>query len=326
MDARGFGFLVPQRLATLGGADVSDVTRLGIEAEASGVFDSVWVGDSLTAKPRPDSITLLAALAATTHRVRLGTACMASFPLRDPAIFAYQWATLDRLSAGRMTLGVCTGLAAGRDGAREAAFWGVDPTERPLRLEEHLRLCRMLWTGDPVRIEGRLHRYTGMRLEPTPSQNPCPVLIGANPWQPRHAERVMRRVASMGDGWLTVNSWPGMLPALRARLVEHLAACGRDIGNFPIYAMHNVNIGSDREACLADAHAFLDAHQNTRSPRQMVTAWTAAGSPDRCADDLQAVLDQGVDHLILRIASADQDGQWRLLTEEVMPRMLSRVR
>ena len=79
-------------------------------AEQSGCYQSVWVGDSLLGKPRMESIALLAGVAARTKKVRLGPACMASFPLRDPVLLAYQWASLDLLAAGRTILVVCTGI------------------------------------------------------------------------------------------------------------------------------------------------------------------------------------------------------------------------
>jgi len=80
-----------------------------ILAEKSGVFESVWVGDSLIHKPRLEAVVLLSAIAARTQKVRLGTICMASFPLRHPVLLAIQWASLDQVSKGRTLLAVCIG-------------------------------------------------------------------------------------------------------------------------------------------------------------------------------------------------------------------------
>src|SRR3978361_2340796 len=81
------------------------------EADRSGLFHSVWVGDNFLSKPRLEAIVLLSAVAARTTRVRLGPVCLASFPLRHPMVFALQWASLDVLSEGRTTLAVCNGGA-----------------------------------------------------------------------------------------------------------------------------------------------------------------------------------------------------------------------
>src|SRR4029079_463268 len=72
--------------------------------EHSGAFSAVWVGDSLLAKPRLESITLLSALAAITKKVKLAVGCMATFPHRHPALLAQQWASLDVISGGRSWL------------------------------------------------------------------------------------------------------------------------------------------------------------------------------------------------------------------------------
>src|SRR5215467_15481796 len=142
------GFTLPQRGVFFGVTSVQEMLALAAKVDANPLFGSLWVGDSLGAKPRPDSISLLGALAAATRRVRLGVGCMASFPVRDPLVFAYQWATLDLLSAGRMLLAACTGLVAGGASAREGALWGVADRERADRLVENLEICRRLWSEE----------------------------------------------------------------------------------------------------------------------------------------------------------------------------------
>src|ERR1700746_2368179 len=93
-----FGFTIPQRGVFFGIATWPEMLAMAREADRIALFDSVWVGDSVMAKPRPESIALLGALAGATSRVKLGVGCMASFPIRAPIIFAYQWATLDLIS------------------------------------------------------------------------------------------------------------------------------------------------------------------------------------------------------------------------------------
>ena len=129
-DGGKVGFTLPQRGVFFGVTSVAEMLTLATKADASPFFGSVWVGDSLGAKPRPDSLTLLGALASVTKRVRLGVGCMASFPVRDPLVFAYQWATLDLISNGRMLLAACTGLVAGGASAREGAAYHVADRER----------------------------------------------------------------------------------------------------------------------------------------------------------------------------------------------------
>src|SRR6476469_10509119 len=100
-----FGVLLPTREAVISGrSDPSVLFRLAERAEVLG-FHSVWVGDSLTARPRIDALTTLAAVGARTRRVRLGTAIFLA-ALRHPILLAYQLASLDWISSGRMDLGI----------------------------------------------------------------------------------------------------------------------------------------------------------------------------------------------------------------------------
>src|SRR5215468_10333424 len=84
-----FGISLPNR-AVLFGVPPDLLLETAEHAEASGHFDSVWVGDNLTSKPRLEAVVTLSALAARTRRVKLGTICLASFPLRHPLLLALQ--------------------------------------------------------------------------------------------------------------------------------------------------------------------------------------------------------------------------------------------
>src|SRR5215217_841868 len=142
------GYLLPTRERVMEGEpETGPLLALAERAEALG-FESVWVGDSLLARPRHDPLTLLAAVAARTRKVELGTAVLLP-ALRNPVVLAQQVATLDRISEGRLILGV--GIAADLPNIRtefEAA--GVPFDKRVGRLVEGMALCRALWTGKPV--------------------------------------------------------------------------------------------------------------------------------------------------------------------------------
>ena len=105
------GLSLPNRGVLFGATTAGELVQLAERAEASGGFGSVWVGDSLLAKPRLEAIALLSGIATRTTRVKLGTICMASMTLRDPILLAIQWASLDLLAEGRTILGACLGGA-----------------------------------------------------------------------------------------------------------------------------------------------------------------------------------------------------------------------
>src|SRR5256712_14205513 len=104
-----FGLTLTNRAVVLGTIKARDLLDLTVTAEASEAFDAVWVGDSLLAKPRLESVALLSALAGVTTKLRLGVGCLATFVHRHPVMFAQQWASLDVLSSGRAWLVVCIG-------------------------------------------------------------------------------------------------------------------------------------------------------------------------------------------------------------------------
>jgi alkanesulfonate monooxygenase SsuD/methylene tetrahydromethanopterin reductase-like flavin-dependent oxidoreductase (luciferase family) len=113
------GLLLPTREAVMSGRpETGPILTLAERAEAAG-FDSVWIGDSITAKPRHEPLTLLAAVAARTKRVRLGTAVLLP-ALRNPVVLAQIVATLDRIAEGRSSSASASRRRAGHpQGVRE---------------------------------------------------------------------------------------------------------------------------------------------------------------------------------------------------------------
>src|SRR6266436_3085292 len=165
------GYLLPTRERVMEGRDeTASLLALAERAEGLG-YDSIWVGDSLLARPRHDPLTLLAAVAARTQRATLGTAVFLP-ALRNPVVLAHQLATLDQISEGRLVLGA--GIANDLPNIRaEFAAAGVPFERRVGRMMEGLRLCRALWTGKPVDWDGRWKLKAAV-LGPTPHRSGGP--------------------------------------------------------------------------------------------------------------------------------------------------------
>src|SRR5438093_7183096 len=147
-----FGLILANRAVVLGAVKVSDLVDLTVQAERSGLFDAVWAGDSLLAKPRLESVTLLSALAGVTTKLRLGVGCMATFVHRHPVMLAHQWASLDVLSGGRTWLAVCLGGPSEANAAQAAEEHGlsIPPDERLEPPEEGHAGVRTLFGGKYV--------------------------------------------------------------------------------------------------------------------------------------------------------------------------------
>ena len=156
-----------------------DLLVLADAVEACAAMDSVWCGDALFVNRRVDALTLLAAVAGRTERVLLGPACMGSFALRNPLVFAYEWASLDVLSNGRTRLVACAGGGAGPLWEAESAAMNVAP-ERRKRMVENIHVLRHLWTNDNAPFVGQFTNFSNVTLEPKPVQSPCPIWLATN--------------------------------------------------------------------------------------------------------------------------------------------------
>ena len=313
-----FGLTLPQRGTLFGAATWDQLLELARAADRNDLFDSVWIGDSVMAKPRPESLALLGALTAATTRVRLGVGCMASFALREPVMFAEQWATLDFISNGRMQLAVCTGIGLGGTSAKEGAVWGVPDSERGERMTENITICRRLWSEEHVSFAGAFRSFVDASVNPRPIQRPCPIWIAANP-RPALSGRPLRRVAEVADGWMVAQVWPGLFGALWDKLSKHLTAAGKDPESFPNVAYHNINVAGDRTSALAETRRFLDEYYGPVFSAEQAEGWTAAGTPAECVEDLNRLIRAGAKAITLRITGWNQNEQFNRIATEVLP-------
>ena len=156
-----FGLTLSNRGVVTGASTLDDMIALAQRADADERWDSIWVGDSILAKPRLDALTLMGALAVVTDRVKIGPACFASTPLRDALLLAYQWASLDFMSNGRTIFAACMGQNApgGGDMMHEFEAFCVAPNSRMRRMEEAIEIMRLLTSEDNVSYHGEYNRF-----------------------------------------------------------------------------------------------------------------------------------------------------------------------
>jgi alkanesulfonate monooxygenase SsuD/methylene tetrahydromethanopterin reductase-like flavin-dependent oxidoreductase (luciferase family) len=325
------GLILPNRAVVLGAVTVRDLIDESVEAEGSGAFDTVWVGDSLLAKPRLEAVTLLSTLAGVTTRVRLGVGCMATFVHRHPILLAHQWASLDVLSGGRSWLAVCLGGPNEQSPAQalEHAVMSVQSSERVGRLEEGIVVLRKLFHEEKASHAGPFYRFEGVTIRPRPVQNPCPIWIASNPtgltWKGGASasegvvERSFRRVARFADGWMTNKVSPDEFRRQWGRITAMAREEGRDPARLGSALYHNINVNEDRQAALEESKIFLDAYYTSKFSPAFVEGWTVAGSPKQCIAELRAYFEAGVGHMALRLTSWDQRGQLARFLNDVAP-------
>lgn len=269
------------------------------DAEQAG-FHSVWAMESqLTAAAALEPLTTLAFAAGQTNSIRLGLA-VAVLPLHQPVRLARQAATIDRLSGGRLTLGVGVGVPM----LPHAAF-GVSSTERAPRFEEYLTVMRRLWTEPAVDHDGRFIQLSQARMEPKPVQQPLPVWFGAG------SPPALKRTARLADGWIGAGSTPsGAFPGQAAQLRQSLEEEGRDPATFPIGK--RVYVAIDRPPDEVAAW-FKAVYGPAIGPDVAI-----AGSAQQVLDGLRELREAGADLLVVAPVGDDRP-QLEQIAEHVLP-------
>ena len=288
------GYLLPTRESVMEGRPAAaPLLALAERAEARG-FDSVWVGDSLLARPRHEPITLLGAVAGRTTRVQLGTAVLLP-ALRNPVILAHQVATLDQVSEGRVILGV--GVASDVANIRaEFESAGVPWEKRAGRMREGLRLCRALWRGEPVDWDGRWTVKGGV-LGPEPHRpGGPPIWIGGS------APASVERVGRVFDGWLPNGPSPEAMGATWKEMQAVAREAGRDPASTTAAAYLTMFVDGDAARADARIDAFLAAYYGQRPDVMRKRQSCYAGPRAGAAEWLAGWAAAGVSHIVLRFA------------------------
>jgi alkanesulfonate monooxygenase SsuD/methylene tetrahydromethanopterin reductase-like flavin-dependent oxidoreductase (luciferase family) len=322
-----FGLTLSNRALVTMATQPKDLIEMAVRAEASGLLDSVWVGDSIISKPRLECIPLLGAIAGRTSRLRLGVACMATIAQRNPVLLALQWASLDVLSGGRTWLAACMGYPASQHpmAAKELEVMGIASKERPGRMEEMLQALRVLWSDERASFDGKYYSFNEVNLLPKPIQQPCPILIAGTPrvgsiGEPG-VERALRRIARYADGWMTNQIEPQLFNQYQRRLRTMVIEEGRDPGAFKTVLYYGISVNRDQEQAFREAKSFLDAYYLKDFSRQGVEIWTACGSADHCVECIQEFVDLGVDHIAIRPIGNDLETQFRIYLDDILPRL-----
>ncbi len=324
------GISLPNR-AVLFGLPVETLLVTAEQADRSGYFESVWVGDNFLSKPRLEAIVTLSALAARTQHLKLGTICLASFPLRHPLPLALQWASLDVLSGGRTILAVCIGGSSrmGSKFATELAAMGVRSADRAPRLEEGIEILRLLWGPEPVNYRGQFYTLDDVELYPKPVQSRIPIIIAVNPSEggnPVVEERALRRVARLADGWQTDGTPPEVFRSRWSRIREYAREYGRDdeVVDASLHLM--VNINDDNARAYADSVAFLTRYYGEGViSAEKLDSWLAFGPPGAVADKIASFVEAGCTTVVVRFTALDQSGQLNRFLDDVIPRLSRRV-
>jgi len=249
-----------------------DIAAAAARIEELG-FTGAWSVDAgveppLARQPILDALHVLTFAAAATTRVRLGVAVIV-LPRRNPVLLAKELATVDRLSNGRLTVGVGLGRRPD-EGSAQLGF----PTDRPAgRLREGVETLRERWAEH----------------EPRPAQQPGPPI-----WFGARARPALRRAARLGDGWIGAGSSSSADFAEQAGVLdEELAEAGRSI---PKAKRVYIAVEDDRDRAFERLREVLDTMYASPGMTERVAVW---GPAEHCAGQLRALVEAGAEELLL---------------------------
>jgi len=254
----------------------------------SGEFRWGQYGDCL------EQLAVLSFLAARTSTLRLLTSIMV-LPHRNPVFTAKALATIDLLSGGRLTVGCGVGWMR-----EEFEAIGTPPFEERGRVaNEYLRVFRELWTNEAPAFDGAYARFSNVTFVPRPVQKPHPPL-----WIGGESAPAMKRAARLGDGWYPINGNPAYPLDTIERYREALTRLGR-------YAEE-----SGRDVAEIDLGYAALRWGGEPGPGLL------SGASAKLADDIGALAEAGVRHLVLAFERQTLDqtlARMESFAAEVMP-------
>jgi probable F420-dependent oxidoreductase len=313
--------------------DTIELVRL---AEALG-FDSAWVSEHHGSSDGylPSLLPMVAAMAATTERIELGTGIVLT-PFHDPIRLAEDAAVVDQLSGGRLILGMGIGWRE-----EEFRMFDVPMSERLQRTVETIEVLRRAWSGTRFSFRGRAFRYDRVRVTPPPAQGGGPpIYLGG------YAEAAVRRAGRLGDGYITdADAIEDVLPSIK--LFESGAReAGKDASRMGLVLQQNVVVARDgsgwKVAGPGVAHqlgAYAAWDQGSDTPEidrlelstpdeEAMLKWTAAGTPAEVAARLRPLVREFADrarlHLVVRLHYPGMDFEQgatmlEVFAEDVLP-------
>jgi F420-dependent oxidoreductase-like protein len=283
-------------------------------------FDGLFTSDHYLSVVRTDpgshdAWTLLGALAARTERLRLGT-MVSPATFRLPAVLAKAATTVDRISGGRVDLGMGAGWWEEEHRAHGIPF---PPTnDRMEMLEEQLEIVHGLWTEDVFSFEGRSYALEECRFVPKPIQRPHPPIVVGG----KGGARIARLAAAWADEFNRVGGTPEEVRSAFGRVRDAVGAVGRDQARFTTSFMTWVFVGTTEHEWRARAERArgqdptagpFDAYLEDLSRDCIV------GTVDQAIERMNEYATAGVQRFVLNHALFDDLDELELLATRILP-------
>ena len=282
-----------------------NVVNFAKKCEAMGC-QSMWTIDRI-AYDNLEPLTVLAAAAGVTQKIRLGTSVLLG-NLRHASHVAKILSTLDFISNGRVTLGLGFG-------SRESDYKAVEiPFEhRGSRAVEQVQLMKRLWSEDSVTFKGKFYSVENLSVGPKPIQKPHPPI-----WTGGSAEVALKRAGTWADGFICGSSAIPDFPSTWEKIAGYARAAGRDPNRIRKAGLTFMAIHDDQSKAVRAVEDYVMRYYGRL--RADVANTSLVGSPAAIAERMGAFLSRGLDTLIIGVADADPR-QLDLFGEKVLPKI-----
>lgn len=266
-----------------------NIVNFAKKCEAMGLH-SVWTIDRV-AYDNLEPLTLLAAAAGGTQKIRIGTSVLLP-GLRHPALLAKTIATLDFISNGRVTIGVGFGSRENDFTAVEVPFEG-----RGSRAAECIQLMKRLWSEDNVTHKGRFYNVQNLTIGPRPIQKQVPIFTGGS------AEIALKRAGTWADGFICGSSAIPEFSVTWEKVAGYARAAGRNPNEIEKAGLTFMAINDDHAKALETLNAYVMRYYGRL--RGDMASTSLVGSPAAIAERIEAFLARGLDTLIIGLADPD---------------------
>jgi len=292
--------------------DANSLVDYGVRMEELG-FDSVWVWDHMLLGVEPnfpiiDSLTVLTGVAARTKRIKLGTGILV-LPLRNAVALAKQLSSMDQLSGGRLVMGMASGWYK-----REFDAMGIPFEQRGKIMDENLEVLRRLWTEPSVTGDYVRYKPSKAVMYPKPAQEHIPVLIGG------YVDRVLKRAATVGDGWLTYFYTPEGFTKSWTKIRNFAKEAGKDPDKLLNASQLPIIIGKSGDAVKDEMMDWLNKEWDFPAQSDCTRDSAIMGSVDECVAQLKEHLAVGVQKIIFVPYRYRMD-QIETIAREIIPRL-----
>ena len=309
------GLLLPTRGLIIGDQSrkANLIVQLAMIAESEGL-DSVWVGDSLTAKPRLEPLLTLASLAPITQKIKLGTAILIP-SLRAPIALAQSIGTLDLLSNGRLILGVGAGGAFNQAQKQEWITAGISPRGRGERLEETIQIVNGLLSRDFLDFDGTYYQFANVGIGLASFQiTGVPVLFACHLGAKRPEQ--FDRAARLGNGFITISEDPQGFAQINSHVKTAAHIHNKDFSSMEKVMYMTINLNDDLEIAKKESDQFLKAYYGINMWSQLWGPW---GPSKLTIQRIQEFSESGASTIIIRFASFDVEKQLAKFLKEIWP-------